>query len=55
MLLLYGLSETESVVAATFMHAVGFSLTLLLSSISFLVVPMLISTRPSSSTTSTAK
>lgn len=54
-LLLYGLSETEGVVVATFIHAVGFGMNLLLSSISFLVVPTLITTKPPTSTTSIIK
>ncbi|MBD2754761.1 lysylphosphatidylglycerol synthase transmembrane domain-containing protein [Spirosoma validum] len=50
-LMLYGLPETESVVVATFLHAVGFGINLVLSSLSFLVVPMLTPTqRPASST-----
>ena len=44
-LVLYGLSTAQGVVAATFMHAVGFGINLLLSSASFLIVPVLIANR----------
>lgn len=54
-LMLYGLPETESVVIATFLHAVGFVLNLLLSSVSFLVLPTLIATKQPESSTSAIK
>lgn len=41
-LVLYGLSTTESVLIATFMHAVSFGINLILSSLSFLIVPALV-------------
>ncbi|ARK10411.1 lysylphosphatidylglycerol synthase transmembrane domain-containing protein [Fibrella sp. ES10-3-2-2] len=41
-LVLYGFSVSEGIVLATFMHAVGFAINLLLSSISFLLVPFLV-------------
>lgn len=44
-LTLYGLSDQDAVVAATFMHAVGFAINLLLSSISFLIIPFLVTTK----------
>lgn len=44
-LALYGFTLTQGVVAATFLHAVGFGINLLLSSISFLIVPILIANR----------
>lgn len=44
-LVLYGFTTAEGVVVATFMHAVGFGINLLLSSASFLVVPFLIRKR----------
>lgn len=44
-LVLYGLTLEEGVVAATFMHAVGLGTNILLSSISFLIVPFLVSKR----------
>lgn len=44
-LVLYGLSLPEGVVAATFMHAVGFTIALLFSSISFVFIPSLVSQR----------
>jgi glycosyltransferase 2 family protein len=44
-LVLYGLTLEEGVVAATFMHAVGLGTNLLLSSISFMIVPFLVSQR----------
>lgn len=42
-LTLYGLSLEDAVVAATFMHAVGFAVNIVLSSVSFLIVPFLVS------------
>ena len=54
-LMLYGLSEIESVATATFMHAVGFAINLLLSSASFLIVPLLITARQAKSPTSVLK
>ena len=54
-LLLYGLSAVDSVVVATFLHAVGFGMNLLLSSVSFLVLPLLITTKAPKSTTSVVK
>lgn len=44
-LVLYGLSTAEGAVVATFMHAVGFAINLVLSSISFLIIPVLIQRR----------
>ncbi len=41
-LVLYGLALPEAVVAATFMHAVSLGVNLILSSISFLVIPFLV-------------
>lgn len=46
-LVLYGFSVTQGAVAATFLHAVGFGISLLLSSISFLIIPLLITDRTS--------
>ncbi len=47
-LVLYGFSAVEGAVIATFLHAVGFGINLLLSSASFLAVPALIQSRPQS-------
>ncbi|OIN56358.1 lysylphosphatidylglycerol synthase transmembrane domain-containing protein [Arsenicibacter rosenii] len=44
-LVLYGLSTAEGAVVATFMHAIGFAINLVLSSISFLIIPVLIQRR----------
>lgn len=41
-LALYGFSATEGTIVATFLHAVGFGIGLLLSSLSFLIVPSLV-------------
>ena len=41
-LVLYGFTATQGAVIATFMHAVGFAINVLISSISFLVLPLLI-------------
>ncbi len=41
-LLLYGFTITQGAVVATFLHAVGFGINLLLSSVSFLILPVLI-------------
>lgn len=41
-LVLYGFSPTEGAVVATFLHAVGFGINLLLSSLSFLIVPFIL-------------
>jgi hypothetical protein len=41
-LILYGMKETDSIIVATFMHAIGFGINLILSSISFLIVPFLL-------------
>lgn len=49
-LVLYGLSTTEGVLAATFMHAVGFGINLLLSSLSLLIIPLLITNRQKNQT-----
>ena len=54
-LMLYGMAETESVVVATFLHAVGFGLNLVFSSLSFLVVPALINAKRTESTTGVVK
>ncbi|GAB3500782.1 lysylphosphatidylglycerol synthase transmembrane domain-containing protein [Spirosoma knui] len=44
-LILYGMKETDSVIVATFMHAIGFGINLLLSSVSFLIIPFLLKHR----------
>lgn len=44
-LMLYGMNETDGVVVATFLHAVQVGFSLLLSSLSFLIVPILIRQR----------
>ncbi|QKZ11543.1 lysylphosphatidylglycerol synthase transmembrane domain-containing protein [Spirosoma sp. KUDC1026] len=44
-LVLYGFSSAEGAVVATFLHAVGFGINLLLSSLSFLLLPLLITTK----------
>ncbi len=44
-LMLYGLNETDSILVATFLHAVQVGFSLLLSSLSFLIVPVLIRQR----------
>ena len=44
-LMLYGMNETDGIVVATFLHAVQVGFSLLLSSASFLIVPMLIRQR----------
>ncbi|MBC8155348.1 MAG: flippase-like domain-containing protein [Bacteroidetes bacterium] len=44
-LVLYGFTTTEGAVVATFLHAVGFGINLLLSSLSFLILPSLIQRR----------
>ncbi len=44
-LMLYGMNETNGVVVATFLHAVQVGFSLLLSSLSFLIVPILIRQR----------
>ncbi|GAB3797926.1 lysylphosphatidylglycerol synthase transmembrane domain-containing protein [Spirosoma humi] len=41
-LILYGFTATQGAVTATFLHAVGFGFNLLLSSVSFLLLPILI-------------
>ncbi|NID11907.1 lysylphosphatidylglycerol synthase transmembrane domain-containing protein [Fibrivirga algicola] len=41
-LVLYGFSIVESTVMATFMHAIGFGMNVVLSGISFLIIPSLI-------------
>ena len=41
-LILYRLSTSEGALVATFTHAVGFSINLLISSVSFLIIPILI-------------
>lgn len=41
-LLLYGFTVTQGAIVATFLHAVGFGINLLLSSVSFLILPLLI-------------
>ena len=51
-LVLYGIPQTESVAVATFLHAINFAINLLLSSVSFLIVPMLIAARKAQPTTS---
>lgn len=54
-LVLYGLSMAQGAVAATFLHAVGFGISLLLSSVSFLVIPILITRRPAKPSKSLVK
>lgn len=44
-LVLYGFTATQGAVTATYLHAVGFGFNLLLSSISFFVLPFLITQR----------
>jgi hypothetical protein len=44
-LILYGMNETDGVVVATFLHAVQVGFSLLFSSLSFLIVPVLIRQR----------
>jgi len=44
-LMLYGLNETDSILVATFLHAVQVGFSLLLGSLSFLIVPVLIRQR----------
>ena len=44
-LMLYGMGETDGIVVATFLHAVQVGFSLLLSSLSFLIVPILIRQR----------
>lgn len=44
-LMLYGLNETDGVIVATFLHAVQVGFSLLFSSLSFLIVPILIRQR----------
>ena len=44
-LVLYGFTTVEGALAATFMHTVGFGINIILSGISFLIVPFLISQR----------
>ena len=44
-LMLYGMNETDGIIVATFLHAVQVGFSLLLSSASFLIVPMLIRQR----------
>ncbi|RRA98713.1 lysylphosphatidylglycerol synthase transmembrane domain-containing protein [Larkinella rosea] len=41
-LVLYGFSPTEGAAVATFLHAVGFGINLILSSLSFLIVPFIL-------------
>jgi glycosyltransferase 2 family protein len=45
-LTLYGLHPENAVVAATFLHTVGLAINLLLSSISFLIIPFLVTKQP---------
>ncbi|SFE01237.1 lysylphosphatidylglycerol synthase transmembrane domain-containing protein [Spirosoma endophyticum] len=54
-LILYGFTATQGAVVATFLHAVGFGFTLVLSSISFLIVPILIANRNTKSAENVAK
>ena len=44
-LMLYGMNETDGVVTATFLHAVQVGFSLLFSSVSFLIVPIIIRQR----------
>lgn len=53
-LILYGMTLTEGVVVATFLHAVQTGFSLLLSSLSFLIVPILIANRRKKQETSLA-
>ncbi|GAA4456223.1 lysylphosphatidylglycerol synthase transmembrane domain-containing protein [Nibrella saemangeumensis] len=48
-LVLYGFTAANGAVVATFLHAVSFGLSLLLSSLSFLLVPFLLTRRPEQS------
>ncbi|RIV22284.1 UPF0104 family protein [Fibrisoma montanum] len=41
-LVLYGFSSAEGAIVATFIHTIGFSINLILSSLSFLILPLLI-------------
>jgi uncharacterized protein (TIRG00374 family) len=54
-LILYGMTITEGVVVATFLHAVQTGFLLLLSSLSFLIVPVLIANRRKKQATSLVK
>ncbi|WP_020604059.1 lysylphosphatidylglycerol synthase transmembrane domain-containing protein [Spirosoma spitsbergense] len=54
-LVLYGMTLTEGVVVATFLHAVQTGFSLLLSSLSFLIVPILIANRRKKQATSLMK
>ncbi|GAB2549121.1 lysylphosphatidylglycerol synthase transmembrane domain-containing protein [Spirosoma aerophilum] len=47
-LVLYGLSTAQGVAITTFMHAIGFGLNLVMSSVSFLIVPLLVQHRKQS-------
>lgn len=47
-LILYGFTATQGVVLATYLHAVGFGFNLLLSSVSFLILPILIARKRAS-------
>ncbi|GAB3269258.1 lysylphosphatidylglycerol synthase transmembrane domain-containing protein [Larkinella harenae] len=46
-LVLYGFPAAEGAVIATFLHAVGFAINLVLSSLSFLIVPLLLTKKSS--------
>lgn len=54
-LVLYGMTLTEGVVVATFLHAVQTGFSLLFSSLSFLIVPLLIASRRKKQTASLIK
>lgn len=54
-LVLYGFTSAQGAVVATFLHAVGFGINLLLSSASFLIVPILIANGPVKSAENVAK
>lgn len=54
-LILYGFTATQGAVVATFLHAVGFGFNIVLSSISFLIVPVLIASRNTKTAENVAK
>lgn len=45
-LVLYGFSAADGAIIATFLHAIGFGFGILLGSLSFLIVPYLLTSRP---------
>lgn len=54
-LVLYGMTLTKGVVVATFLHAVQTGFSLLLSSLSFLIIPILLTNRPAKEAESLVK